>query len=144
VNLVDGDASVGGVQYLIVHVRVEVTLATEHFLNPCVAPARPVMRGKHDLGLQAETVERLSDMFRPVERIPYQRAAQRVDVMHWRTAESRSRKDQRFRLPARLANDRDLRDLVAVRVLKIKVVPICVSSQPSKFSRMARSTSRCR
>ena len=58
VDLVDGHALVGEVQHLVVHVGVEIALAAQHFLNPVVAPARPMVRGEHDLGLQAETVER--------------------------------------------------------------------------------------
>ena len=84
VDLVDGHALVGEVQHLVVHVGVEIALAAEHFLNPLVAPARPVVRGEHDLGLQAETVERLADVLRPVQRIAHRSAAQRVDVVQRR------------------------------------------------------------
>ena len=41
---------IGEVQHLIVHVGVEIALAAENFLNPTVAPARPMVRGEDDLG----------------------------------------------------------------------------------------------
>ena len=77
VDLVDGHALVGEVQHLVVHVGVEVALAAQHLLDALVAPARPVVRGEHHLGLQAEAVERLADVLRPVaaDRAPARRAA---------------------------------------------------------------------
>ena len=84
VDLVDGHALVGEMQNLVVHVRVEVALAAENFLNALVAPARPMMRGEHHLGLQAEAVERLADVFRPVQRIAHRSTPQRVDIVQRR------------------------------------------------------------
>ena len=55
-DLVDRHALVGEMQYLVVHIRVEVTLRPQHLLDAGVAPARPVMRRKHHLGLQAEAI----------------------------------------------------------------------------------------
>ena len=81
VDLVDRHALVRQVQHLVVHVGVEVALAAQHLLDALVAPARPVVRGEHDLGLEAEAIERLADVFRPVQRVAHRRAAERVDVV---------------------------------------------------------------
>ena len=50
-------------QHLVVHVGVEIALAAKNFLDPVIAPARPVMRGEQDLGLETEALERLADVF---------------------------------------------------------------------------------
>ena len=94
VDLVDRHALIREVQHLVVHVGVEIALAAEHFLNPVVAPTRPVMRGEHHLGLQAEAVERLADVLRPVQRIADRGAPQRVNVVQ--------RRDDVLRHPQRL------------------------------------------
>ena len=80
-DLVDRYALVGEVQHLVVHMSIEVALAAQHFLNAFVAPARPVVRGKHDLGLQPEPIERLVNVFRPTQRVADLGAAQGVDVV---------------------------------------------------------------
>ena len=81
VDLVDRDALVRQVQHLVVDVGVEVALSTQHLLHPVVAPARPVVRGDHHLGLLSVEVERLVDVLRPGERVAHHRAAQGVDVV---------------------------------------------------------------
>ncbi len=50
VNLVDRYALVRVVQYLVVQIGVGVALRSQHLLDAGVAPARPAVRGKHDLG----------------------------------------------------------------------------------------------
>ena len=69
VDLVDGDALVRVVQALVVHVGVEVTLGSQHFLDPVVAPARPMVRGEHDLRIETELEEGFGDVFRPAQRM---------------------------------------------------------------------------
>ena len=81
VDLVDGDALVHQVQHLVVDVGVEVALSAKDLLDPVVAPARPVVRGEHHLGLFAVEVQRVVDELGPGERVSYQGAAQRIDVV---------------------------------------------------------------
>ena len=80
-DLVDRHALIGEVQDLVVHIGIEVTLAAQHLLDALVAPARPMVRGEHHLGLQAEAVERLVDVLRPAQGVAHRRTAQGVDVV---------------------------------------------------------------
>lgn len=79
-NLVGRHALVGVVQHLVIHVSVEVALGAKDFLNPAVAPARPVMRSEHGFGLHAKPVQGLGDVLRPVQWVADGGASQRVDV----------------------------------------------------------------
>jgi hypothetical protein len=60
-NFVDRHTLIGKVQHLFVHVGIKITLGAQHFLNACVAPPRPMVRGKHNLRFMAESVDRLGD-----------------------------------------------------------------------------------
>ncbi len=80
-DLVDGDALIGEMQHLVVHVRIEVALVAQHLLDARIAPARPMVGREHDLGLLAEAMQRLADVLRPPQRIAHLGAAQRVDVV---------------------------------------------------------------
>lgn len=42
---------------------IDVALPAQNFLDAVVAPARPVVGGEHDVGLKAEAVQRLTDVF---------------------------------------------------------------------------------
>ena len=81
VHLADRHAVVGEMQHLVVHVRVEVALGAHHLADSLITPARPVVGGEHDLGLAAKTVQRLGDVFRPIQRVAHRGTAQRIDVV---------------------------------------------------------------
>ncbi|MCU0875828.1 MAG: hypothetical protein MUE50_26135, partial [Pirellulaceae bacterium] len=68
-------------QHLVVEVGIQIALATEDFLNPVVAPPRPVVGPKQDLGFLAIQIERRVDVLRPVQGIAHQRAAKGVDIV---------------------------------------------------------------
>lgn len=61
-NFVDSDTLVGIVQYLIIHVGIEIPLCPQHFLDTLIAPAWPAMRGKHDLHIITEFIECAVDL----------------------------------------------------------------------------------
>ena len=54
VDLVDRHAVVREVQHLVVEIRVGVPLGPHDFLDAVVAPARPAVRRKHDVGIDAK------------------------------------------------------------------------------------------
>ena len=80
-DLIDRHALIGVVQHLIVEMPIGVALAFEHFLDTIIAPARPVVRGKHDLRLLTIEEQRPGNELGPGQRIAHLRATQCVDVV---------------------------------------------------------------
>ncbi|MCY1180943.1 hypothetical protein D9M73_214200 [compost metagenome] len=81
VDLVDGHALVGLVQGLVVEVAVQVALLLQRADDVVMAPARPVVRGDHHLGLVAEAVQHFVDVFAPAQRVAGLGATQGVEVV---------------------------------------------------------------
>ncbi|MNF88998.1 hypothetical protein D3C84_715030 [compost metagenome] len=80
-NLVDGDALVGGVQYGVVQIGIGIALRAHDALNSLIAPAWPTVGGEHDIGLLPVAIQGVVDVFRPDQWITDQSTAQGVDVM---------------------------------------------------------------
>ena len=73
--------AIGHAHDLVVQKTVHVPLRLQQGHGMIIAPGRPVVRGKHDLHVVAEHVERLLQIFRPEQAVPHFGAAQGVEIV---------------------------------------------------------------
>ena len=82
VNFIDGHTPISEIKNLIIQIRIGVSLRTHDLLNALITPARPVVGRDQNFGLSPESVKSLIDLFRPLQCISNQCAAQGVDIVY--------------------------------------------------------------
>ena len=81
-DLQRGETKVGMAHRLVVHPLVQVALQHEKLPQVVTTPTGPIVRCKQHLGICPEQQQTLVDVLRPVQRVAYQRTADRHQVVH--------------------------------------------------------------